>query len=367
MMRGLARPLSRGAAGEAPAVLAYLDPDLRILFANPRCQALLGYEPSELIGRTLADVVDPGTLRYARAHAAALERGNQATCEYVLRHKDGTLRHFAVSAVADLDADGRNCGFYACTAERPSWGRRRSTSGPMPRVPGPANGWYTRARHDLRTPLASVIAALELMRENGSTDCGLKCDALVGMALSNAGRLALTVEQLLELENIESGREAPGTEPVNLGRVIDDAVDANAPGATDLGVRVSIQFRGAVWVDGDSSTLTQVVARLVSFACRYSRKGGIVKVRARGYLERAHIDVEADGNAPGVDIRWVRPGKAKRGHSVTLSGFPGAALELGISRAALARFRGTLTSGLTSSDAVAFHVQLPRLRGPVAN
>lgn len=104
-------------AENVPAALVYLDSDLRIRFANRYCFDLLGYAPREILGRALGDMVDPRTLRYARSHAAQLERGNAAPLEYVLRHKNGSPRYVKVRAMPDRDRLGRNLGYFACTSE----------------------------------------------------------------------------------------------------------------------------------------------------------------------------------------------------------------------------------------------------------
>jgi len=200
------RNMVRRVADNAPTILAYLDRDLRILFVNRHCRSLLGYAPAELVGRALADVVDPGTRKYARGHAAKLEHSNRECCEYVLRHKQGSTAFLKVHAVADGDEHGRNIGFYACTsdssAERIA---REALRQERERQSGGALNRFARAGHDLRTPLASVIGALELVREFSSHDPGFDPDGLVEMALTNADRLALVVERLLEQERIELG------------------------------------------------------------------------------------------------------------------------------------------------------------------
>src|SRR5207253_263260 len=111
------REIGRRVADNAPTILAYLDRDLRILFVNRHCRALLGYAPADLIGRSLADIVDPGTMKYARGHAAKLEHSNRECREYVLHHKHGSKAFPRVHAVADRDEHGRNIGLFACTSD----------------------------------------------------------------------------------------------------------------------------------------------------------------------------------------------------------------------------------------------------------
>src|SRR5690349_15827126 len=95
----------------APAMLVYLDADLRVRFANRHCYELLGRAPREILGRLLAEIVDPRTLKYALAHLAEIERGNHAPRDYVLRHKDGAHCFVQVQAVPDRDESGRSVGY----------------------------------------------------------------------------------------------------------------------------------------------------------------------------------------------------------------------------------------------------------------
>jgi PAS domain S-box-containing protein len=101
----------------APAMLVYLDADLRVRFANRHCYELLGHAPREILGRLLAELVDPRTLKYALDHVAEVDRGNTAPRDYVLRDKDGAQRFVQVHAVPDRDPNGRSIGYFTCSAD----------------------------------------------------------------------------------------------------------------------------------------------------------------------------------------------------------------------------------------------------------
>jgi len=60
--------VARRVAEHAPALLSYLDSDLRVRFADRRCYELLGRAPREMLGRLLAELLDERTLRHALAH-----------------------------------------------------------------------------------------------------------------------------------------------------------------------------------------------------------------------------------------------------------------------------------------------------------
>jgi signal transduction histidine kinase len=98
----------------APHLLVYLDRELRVRFANVRCDELFGCPAQEIRGRLLAELVDAATLRYALAHLAEIERGNAAPREYLLRDKDGARMALQVHASTDFDEEGRAIGYVAC-------------------------------------------------------------------------------------------------------------------------------------------------------------------------------------------------------------------------------------------------------------
>jgi two-component system sensor histidine kinase VicK len=184
-------------ADSVPSALVYLDSGLHIRFANRYCYDLLGYAPREILGRGLGEMLDERTLRYARSHAAQLELGNAAPLQYVLRHKDGTLRYVKVRAIPDRDELGRHVGYFACTSDCSA---ERGTRELLDAVLDRCGHGRAKLSHDLRTPLASVVAALELLHEGVEPSAEATDRSLVAVALQNADRLARLVDHLLELE-----------------------------------------------------------------------------------------------------------------------------------------------------------------------
>jgi PAS domain S-box-containing protein len=191
-MKPRRRSLARRVAERSPALLVYLDADLRVRFANRHLRELLGHHPHEVRGRALAELLDPATMKYALAHKAELERGNLAPRDYLLRDKQGATKYVQVRAAPDRDARGRPIGFFACTADRRRLERTRRRA-------------LEVANHDLRTPLASVIAALELLRDGAKPHGIDTTSSFAGVALQNAQRLEQVLEQWLEAERCDLG------------------------------------------------------------------------------------------------------------------------------------------------------------------
>jgi len=64
----------------------------RIQYANPACDRYLGYQPDELVGRPLADLLERGDAREPGGCVDVKELGGHGTREVLIRHRDGGLR-----------------------------------------------------------------------------------------------------------------------------------------------------------------------------------------------------------------------------------------------------------------------------------
>jgi PAS domain S-box-containing protein len=379
--------LAERVAQNAPALLVYLDVNLRILFASGHCRQLLGYEPGEIRGRPLADLVDAGTLRYARSHVAELECGNTAPRKYVMRHKDGSPRYCQVHATVDRNARGGSVGYFACTSDIPAIsavrqarrvaqdclvrshaGNRQLLAAMSERGRGRKRArrdFFTHAEHELRTPLASVIAALELLGDATLPGAATEAGPFVGVALENAHRLSRRVERLLEIERIELGLAPLHKVAINLGSLMAAAVAQARDDAERRGVRIVGDFGdGDAWVSGDRERLAQAAGYLLGNAIAHTAPRGEVGVSVGADEHTAAFEIQDE--SPGLK----EPARALLfgGGPVDASGFEltlGSGLGLCIAKAIVDRLGGTLGCVNRRDRGALFRVTLPRVPAPV--
>jgi diguanylate cyclase (GGDEF)-like protein/PAS domain S-box-containing protein len=108
------------------------EPDGTYLYVSPAARPLLGYEPEELLGRSLFDQVHPEDhSELERSHAALLSGGSSFTCTYRFRRKNGTWAWFETSArlvrIADDDGEpGRVERMEIHASSRDVTGRKRA-------------------------------------------------------------------------------------------------------------------------------------------------------------------------------------------------------------------------------------------------
>lgn len=226
----------------------------------------------------------------ADALATAIRGGRPFDCEFRLRGADGGWRWIRGIGQAAPDAGGAAATRFQCVAHDISQRKR-------PEVLAAAN-------HALRTPLASVIAALELLRDEAVPASATTPESLVSIALENAAKLATVVEQWLDIERIDTGAALLRNAPLELEAIVAATVEqlGDLRGGT---VRFHSATAGKrVRVSADRTRLQQALSHLIGAALERSAPGCPVTVRlavrdGRGVVE---VDDEAPHPSPGCDL-----------------------------------------------------------------
>lgn len=153
--------------------------------------------------------------------------------------------------------------------------------------------------HELRTPLTSIIGSLELIKSEkiGLLPEGVK--SLVEIGARNGQHLASLVEDLLDLQKLESSEMKFFFKPIDANDLIGEAVDSIEGYAKKLGIYVTSDYcEDDCQITGDHNRLIQVMNNLLSNALKFSDQGGMVKVRVETLGDRIRISVDDEG--PGI-------------------------------------------------------------------
>ncbi len=207
------------------------------------------------------------------------------------------------------------------------------------------------ASHELRTPLTSLRTNIDLLAMSSGDDDRLPPEAraeLMDDIRAQAEELTALIGDLTELARDEP--VAPQVEPVELGHVVDHAVERVRRRAPDVEFEA---FTRPWWVEGEAWALERAVTNLLDNAAKWSPPGGRVTVRlSDGVLT---IDDQGPG-IPETDRSKIFDRFWRSDDSRTL---PGSGLGLAIVRQVALRHSGTVAATENSSGGARLVMRLP--------
>ena len=265
------------AVNASPNGMIMIDQSGQIVMVNDEIENLFGHKRDDLLGRPVEMLV-PEELR---AEQNILLKnfvlnpssgGNSKVRERLGLRKDGTR----FSAETNLNSV-RTKGGMLILASIVDVSERNKTQQIK-------DEFVSTVSHELRTPLTSLTASLALLSAGRVGPLSEAATRLVSIAHSNGQRLVRLVNDILDIEKIDSGKMALAITQVVARDVVMQAVEMSRAYAEEFGVKVLIaddSVPGEVRADADR--LAQVVSNLLSNAIKFSPRENEVVI---GIAER---------------------------------------------------------------------------------
>src|SRR5881396_1438571 len=153
--------------------------------------------------------------------------------------------------------------------------------------------------HELRTPLTSIIGSLQLLRAGAIGEVSKEQDEMVEIAEKNSQRLLDLINEVLDIEKIESGQLTLVPEPMLVDALLNESVRLNQGYADRF--RANLALHGevpGVIVRADRKRLMQVMTNLLSNAAKFSPSHSAVDVNVS--LRASMVRVEVSDRGPGI-------------------------------------------------------------------
>ena len=155
--------------------------------------------------------------------------------------------------------------------------------------------------HELRNPLAPIRNAVELMRQVETLDPTFQPSR--EMVERQVKHLARLVDDLLDVSRLTQGSIRLRKEVVDLGTLVQRAVEGTRPLIESRAHALSVQFPvDPIRLEGDPTRLEQVISNLLNNAAKYTMPGGHIWVTARREGEEAVVRVRDTGIGVPPDV-----------------------------------------------------------------
>lgn len=343
-----------GAAGDG---ICGLDAADRVVLVNPALASMLGWSPADAVGRNahelfhrsgsgghplfeacpIADAVRTGT---ARKGSDVFWRADGATVpvEYtyapigdggddlagVLLVRDVSERMHAERALLDAKVSAERAKAVAEEATRAK------------------DHFLAVLSHELRTPLTPVVAILDLMGQR-SWDAEIRHQ--LDVMRRNVELEARLIDDLLDLTRITRGKVELDRRHVDLGTIVDRAVEVCRPDIDARHVHFGVdRGPGSYVVDADPARLQQVFWNLLKNAVKFTPHHGCIGIRCRPVGDSVAVEVNDSGIGIEPDaLEHVFDAFRQAERSITRQ-FGGLGLGLTICKALVELHGGTITA-----------------------
>ena len=216
--------------------------------------------------------------------------------------------------------------------------------------------------HELRTPIAGLIASLDLVVEDALTMPREKLSVLVSTLRRSALRLEHLVENLLDAGSIEAGTFQVRAAPGSLHRAVDEATLFVQPMLDSKAQRLVTDLPPeADRVLADERRTTQVLANLIGNASKYAPEGTPITVRAEDTDGFVRVTIRDEGQGIPLDEQGRLFQRFFRSRTVR-GQTGGLGLGLAICRAIVQAQGGNITIESAPGQGTSVHFTLPKAR-----
>lgn len=278
-----------------------IDMEGRMTFVNPAASSLTGYPADELVGQSKREMLHHSDLDgkpypvHESPVSVSLREGTvQRAEDEVYWRRDGSS--FAVEyTITPITEDGRVRGavvVFKDVTERREVERAKEE-------------FTSIVSHELRTPLTSIRGSLGLLESGVLGPLPKKGQRLVEVAVQNTDRLVRLINDILDIERIESGRIDLHREPCDAADLIERAVDSI--GQLAAAARVSLIAEGEpVALFADPDRVIQTLTNLISNAIKFSSPGACVRVCSAARDGEVLFEVADEGRGiPAANLESI--------------------------------------------------------------
>ena len=290
---------------KAPAAIAILRGQAQeFVLANPQLEKLL--ERENLVGRAGREAIpepeaaDTWDLLEQVYRTGDPYLGNEYPALWGLTSPDGTGRFFNFVAQPTKDAAGamQNVMVHAVEVTDSVVARRKTEAlaRRLLETDRHKDEFLAILGHELRNPLAPILAALHVMRLRSADPATERERAVIERQVAHLSRL---VDDLLDVSRATMGKIDLRRERVDLATSVTRAVEMTRPIVESRQHHLSVSVPvGALFVEGDPVRLAQVVANLLQNAAKYTDPGGTIEIEGR--REGPDMVVRVKDNGRGI-------------------------------------------------------------------
>jgi PAS domain S-box-containing protein len=340
----------RGLLEAAPDAMVVVNHGGEIVLANLQAEKKFGYGPDELLGQNMKNIIPHGfaerllsvglssaedTLTLQIATGIELTGLRKDRSEFPVEIMLSPLESAeGILVIRDISA--------------------------RKRIERLKDEFVSTVSHELRTPLTSISGSLGLLAGQWASKLPESAARLLAIAHTNSQRLVRLINDILDIEKLESGHVVFNFSQVAVRTLVEHAIEDNRGFAESYGVRVRLDTDSAdLDVNADPDRLAQVVTNLLSNAIKFSPADGEVLIAVTKNENRVRITVRDHGSGVPDDFKLHIFEKFAQADATNTRQKSGTGLGLSIVKQIVERLGGKVGFDDPPGGGAAFYVELP--------
>lgn len=280
------------ASASITSMRVFIDGSWDINHVSAGCEVISGYTAEELrndkylwVSRIAPEDSEKYSVFFDNIFA-----GRTATYEYRLYHKNGTVRWISETLNSHWDA-AENCWFVTGISSDIS--DRKRSEAERQQIDQMKNEFISVVSHELRTPLTAIHGALGMLASGVFDKRPHRGQEMLTIAWNNCDRLVRLVNDILDLERLESGKTELVMESCQVDMLMQQAIDAVQAIALQASIILEVTPL-SVTITAAPDAIVQTLINLLSNAIKFSPSDSKIWLTADiqkeiGEQERAYI------------------------------------------------------------------------------
>ncbi|HEX7416483.1 MAG TPA: ATP-binding protein [Steroidobacteraceae bacterium] len=286
----------RNMADHAPGMVWLTAPDGRCSFLSQSWYALTGQTPEVALGEGWLNAVHPEEREVTRGILFAAN-AKRMPFRFDLRvcDRDGQY-HWAIIAATPRFGEKRSfLGYVGSIIDITD---RKLMEEELREADQRKDEFLAMLGHELRNPLAPIRSAAAVIGLLHIDDPKLVwAREVIERQVAHMTRL---IDDLLDVARITRGTVLLKTGPVELARIVGEAIEASRPLIDDRHHTLEVELpQEPVWLQADAARLGQVLVNLLNNAAKYMEEGGRIVLRA--VLQGGEVEISVKDTGVGID------------------------------------------------------------------
>lgn len=259
-----------------PVLISYIDSQQYYRFNNRAYVEWFGRPRSEIQGRKIQEIIGDEVYERIREYIETALSGQRVDYETSVPHRDGSTRYISASYIPLMSEDGVVTGFCALVSDISD---RKA-------VEQMKDEFVSVVSHELRTPLTSIRGSLGLLATGKLGTLSQQGQRMLEIAVNNTDRLSRLINDILDLERMDSGRVKMVKQTCDAGQLIVQATEAIQSWCDKEGITLSVHPL-SIPVLADPDHILQTLTNLLSNAIKFSPSGGTIWITVEKSLDNS--------------------------------------------------------------------------------